>query len=127
MATSLPQFLRSGKRLSFLPAKIKDYGKLLKIPNSSFHSSIPRIPLALPWHHKDIDDETAHESEGGEVEWGNIETFGGADLHSLGEYMLPKHLDSLDKVEKVSQLRFHHFEEVRRSLFLLSKSLVVFR
>ena len=117
MATSLPQFLRSGKRLSLLPAKIKDFSKLFKIPNSSFHSSIPRNPLALPWHCKDTDNENAHESEGDEVEWGNMETFGGADLHSLGEYMLPKHLEGLDKVEKVSQLRFHHFEEVRRSLF----------
>ena len=100
-----------------LAAKMKDGRELLKVLKSSLHTSIPRIPLALPWHRNDTENENAHESVGDEVEWGNMETFGGADLHSLGEYMLPKHLEGLDKVEKVSQLRFHHFEEVRRSLF----------
>ena len=124
MATCLTQLLRSGKSVSLLAAKMKDSRELIKVPKSSFHSSIPRNPLALPWHHNDTDNETAHETEGEEVYWGNLETFGGADLHSLGEYMLLKHLEGLEKVEKVSQLRFHHFEEVRRELFLLSKSLV---
>ena len=114
MATCLTQLLRSGKSVSLLAAKMKDGRELLKVLKSSLHTSIPRIPLALPWHL--TDDENAHESEGEEVEWGNTETFGGADLHSLGEYMLPKHLEGLDKVEKVSQLRFHRFEEVRRDL-----------
>ena len=125
MALSLTQLLRGSISVSSLAAKLKNSRESCKISKISLHSSIPRNPLSLPWHLND--NESEYESEGEEVEWGNMETFGGADFHSLGEYMLPKHLDGLDKVEKFSQLRFHHFEEVRRGIFLVIKALVVFR
>jgi len=112
MATSLTQLLRGSTSVSSLAAKLKNSRESCKISKISLHSSIPRNPLSLPWHLND--NESEYESEGEEVEWGNMETFGGADLHSLGEYMLPKHLAGLEKVEKFSQLRFHHVEEVKR-------------
>ena len=109
MATRLTRRFRSGQGVSLLAAK-----ELLKVWKSSFHPSIPRKPLALPWH---LDDTAAHQNEELEdVEWGNMETFGGSNLGSLGEYMLPKPLEGLDWVEKLSQLRFHHFEEVKDHL-----------
>jgi len=104
MATRL-----TGKSVSLLAAR-----NLFKVPKNSFHPSIPRKPLAVPWHLDNTDNETAHQNEADEVEWGNVETFGGSSLCSLGEYMLPTPLEGLDQVEKLSQLRFHHFEEVRR-------------
>ena len=115
MATRLSRHLRSGKNLSSVPAKMKGNRRALcKVPKSSFHPSIPRTPLALPWHLNDTENETAHQNEAEEeVKWGNVETFGGSSLCSLGEYMLPMPLEGLDQVEKLSQLRFHHFEEVR--------------
>ena len=103
MATRL-----TGKSVSLLAAR-----NLFKVPKNSFHPSIPRKPLAVPWHLDNTDNETAHQNEADEVEWGNVETFGGSSLCSLGEYMLPMPLEGLDQVEKLSQLRFHHFEEVR--------------
>ena len=117
MATRLTR--RSGKSVSLLAARMKGNRtrrEFCKDPNSSFHPSIPRTPLALPWHLNDTENETAHQNEAEEeVKWGNVETFGGSSLHSLGEYMLPKPLEGLDLVEKSSQLRFHHFEEVREN------------
>ena len=92
---------------------MKNFRKFCKYPNNSFHPSIPRKPLAVPWHLDNTDNETAHQNEADKVEWGNVETFGGSSLCSLGEYMLPMPLEGLDQVEKLSQLRFHHFEEVR--------------
>ena len=114
MATRLTQ--RSGKGVSWLAARVmKDYCKdLYKVPKSSFHPSIPQTPLAVPWHLNDTESVSAYQDEAEEeVKWGNVETFGGSSLHSLGEYMLPKPLEELDLVEKFSLLRFHHFEEVR--------------
>ena len=117
MATRLTR--RSGKSVSLLAARMKGNRtrrEFCKDPNSSFHPSIPRTPLALPWHLNDTENETAHQNEAEEeVKWGNVETFGGSSLHSLGEYMLPKPLEELDLVEKFSLLRFHHFEEVREN------------
>jgi len=115
MATRLTQ--RSGKGVSWLAARVmKDYCKdLYKVPKSSFHPSIPQTPLAVPWHLNDTESVSAYQDAAEEeVKWGNVETFGGSSLHSLGEYMLPKPLEELDLVEKFSLLRFHHFEEVRR-------------
>ena len=114
MATRLTR--RSGKGVSCLAARVmKDYCKdLYKVPKSSFHPSIPQTPLAVPWHLDDTESVSAYQDAAEEeVKWGNVETFGGSSLHSLGEYMLPKPLEELDLVEKFSLLRFHHFEEVR--------------
>ena len=114
MATRLTQ--RSGKGVSWLAARVmKDYCKdLYKVPKSSFHPSIPQTPLAVPWHLNDTESVSAYQDAAEEeVKWGNVETFGGSSLHSLGEYTLPKPLEELDLVEKFSLLRFHHFEEVR--------------
>ena len=42
-----------------LAAKMKDGRELLKVLKSSLHTSIPRIPLALPWHRNDTENENA--------------------------------------------------------------------
>ena len=109
MATRL-----TGEKVSLLVARMmKDCRELCNVPKSSFHPSIPRKPLAVPGLLNDPENQTSHQNEAEEeVEWGNVETFGGSSLHSLGEYMMPKPLEGLDQVEKLSQLRFRHFEEV---------------
>ena len=121
MATRLSRHLRSGKNVSSVPAKMKGNRRALcKVPKSSFHPSIPRKPLALPWRLDDTENEpsTYQNEDHEEMEWSNKETFGGSNLHFLGEYMLPKPLEGLEQVEKLSQLRFHHLEEAREHFLL---------
>ena len=107
---------RQTGRNSVAARTMKNCRKFCKYPNNSFHPSIPRKPLAVPWCLNATEDETAHQNEA-EVEFGNVETFGGSSLHSF-KYMLPKPLEGLDMVEKHSQLRFHNFEEVRSQFVL---------